>query len=568
MIDFDAPPINAVIEILLRDMNSGGNILFDGKQLIKKNLATIKPRALKSADEKFIRTRRNAEVFTPPQVVKFMVDALDDGGQIDSRWLEIACGEAPFLTNRYDAETGEIIPINQRVGILDRKLRNAKNLDEAKRALQSIYGYELQGDSLLIARANILLTFAECAQNFSDSDLAEAAAIIAWNLFQLDALNIPSAQMNLFDDAPPPCNIIDWHAGRKFVFGGSNMKKFDFVIGNPPYQEETDSDSTRMPPVYDKFMDAAYKVGEKVALITPAKFLSNEGYTPKSWNKKMLSDPHLKVLDYASNADKYFKNVEIKGGVAITLRDEDKNFGAIGTFIPHKELNSIHQRVVVDNKNFQPLSEIMRGQMTYKLSVKAYEDFPDLSTRISERADTALRTNAFEVMPDIFLKEKPDDEQEYVQILGRIGTERVYRFVRRDYMENTLEFKTYKVFIPAANGCGSLYEVLSTPLVGSPLVGATQTFISVGAFDTRAEAEACLAYIKGKFCRAMLGILKVTQHNPPQTWAKVPLQDFNPATSDIDWSVSIAQIDAQLYRKYGLDDAEINFIETHVKAMD
>ena len=64
----------------------------------------------------------------------------------------------------------------------------------------------------------------------------------------------------------------------------------------------------------------------------------------------------------------------------------------------------------------------------------------------------------------------------------------------------------------------------------------------------------------------MLGILKVTQHNPPQTWAKVPLQDFT-ADSDIDWTLSIPEIDKQLYKKYGLDDAEINFIETHVKAM-
>jgi type II restriction enzyme len=341
------------------------------------------------------------------------------------------------------------------------------------------------------------------------------------------------------------------------------MKKFDFVIGNPPYHEETDSDSTRKPPVYDKFMEAAYKVGEKVELITPAKFLFNAGYTPKDFNRRMLNDPHLKVLDYAPDARKYFKGVDIKGGVVITLRDETKNYGAIETFTRFVELNTIQTKVVLDNPNFQPLSKIMRGQMTYRLSAKAYEDFPDLSGRVSERTDTALRTNAFEVMPDIFLKDKPNDGREYLKILGRIGTERVYRFVRREYMEDITELNKYKVFVPASNGSGALGEVIPTPLVGSPLAGATQTFITVGAFDTRSEADACLAYIKSKFCRAMLGILKVTQHNPPQTWAKVPLQDFT-AESDIDWS---GDVDAQLYRKYGLDDAEINFIETHVKAM-
>ena len=372
----------------------------------------------------------------------------------------------------------------------------------------------------------------------------------------MDALNPPSAQMNLFDDPPA------WNDD--YFLGGFSMKKFDFVIGNPPYQDDTNGDNkTFAPPVYNKLMEAAHKVGKTVELITPARFLFDAGGTPKDFNRRMLSDPHLKVLDYAPDARKYFKGVEIKGGVAITLRDEDKDFGAIGTFIPFPELQTIHKKVCVDNPSFRPLSEIMRGQMTFRLSAKAYEDFPDLPERLPKRTDTALRTNAFEIMPDIFLDAKPDDGREYLQMLGKIGTERVCRYVRREYMEDIPEFNTWKVFIPAANNTGVLGERLATPLVGPPLVGCTQTFISVGAFDSEAEALACIAYIKSKFCRAMLGIRKATQHNPPQAWAKVPLQDFTPA-SDIDWR---GDADAQLYRKYGLDAAEIEFIETHVKEM-
>jgi hypothetical protein len=88
-----------------------------------------------------------------------------------------------------------------------------------------------------------------------------------------------------------------------------------------------------------------------------------------------------------------------------------------------------------------------------------------------------------------------------------------------------------------------------------------------GSFGTKAEAEACLKYVKSKFARAMLGVLKVTQHNPASTWKYVPLQDFTSA-SDIDWSKSIPQIDQQLYAKYGLDFDEIAFIEAQVKPMD
>lgn len=125
---------------------------------------------------------------------------------------------------------------------------------------------------------------------------------------------------------------------------------------------------------------------------------------------------------------------------------------------------------------------------------------------------------------------------------------------------------SYKVIIPASNGSGAIGEVLSTPLVGKPLVGYTQSFIGIGAFDTEAEAEACLKYVKSKFARTMLGILKITQHNHKGTWKYVPLQDFTPS-SDIDWMQSIHEIDQQLYRKYGLDEKEIAFIETHVKEM-
>ncbi len=81
------------------------------------------------------------------------------------------------------------------------------------------------------------------------------------------------------------------------------------------------------------------------------------------------------------------------------------------------------------------------------------------------------------------------------------------------------------------------------------------------------EAQNCLKYIKTKFTRTMLGVLKITQHNSRNTWAKVPLQDFTPK-SDIDWTKSIPEIDQQLYAKYSLDENEIAFIEEKVQPMD
>ena len=125
----------------------------------------------------------------------------------------------------------------------------------------------------------------------------------------------------------------------------------------------------------------------------------------------------------------------------------------------------------------------------------------------------------------------------------------------------------YKIFVPGANGSGALGEVLSTPLIGEPLIGYTQTFISFGAFDNKEEAENLLKYIKTKFARVMLGTLKITQNNKTkEVWKNVPLQNFT-STSDIDWTKSIAEIDQQLYKKYGLSEEEIQFIESKVKEM-
>jgi hypothetical protein len=108
---------------------------------------------------------------------------------------------------------------------------------------------------------------------------------------------------------------------------------------------------------------------------------------------------------------------------------------------------------------------------------------------------------------------------------------------------------------------------MAAPEIVEPRVAVTQTFLTIGAFATEPEARACYSYVKTKFARAMLYVLKVTQHNPRSTWKFVPAQDFTSA-SDIDWSKSIPEIDAQLYAKFDLDAAEIAFIEDNVTPLE
>ena len=600
-----------------------------------KHGSIIMPRALKSRDEQQRRSRQMAEVFTPAWLVKKMNDVIDEegshaqDGQKDEfePWqryvltmeLEITCGEAPFLTSRYDSVTAEPIPVEERVGLLDRKLQRVNKFATdtewtrwALLALANVYGYEWQGDNLLLAREALLATFVEYHEHRfgcrpASETIRKAAEIIAWNVWQMDGLKavVPASchdekrvDAGLFETietiTPCPgcakddvlahngqrcrlrrwlpsatdipdyfeCNYTDFITKKyKTYHKTKRLMRFDFVVGNPPYQQEKE-DNGRQPPVYNRFMDATYNVSDKVLLITPARFLFNAGQTQKEWNKKMLSDSKLKVLMYEQDSSKVFPNTDIKGGIAITYRSKEDEFGAIGVFTPIPELNNILHKV--KEKTDKSLAEIIYAPTKFDLDT-LYKDHPDFKSLIkADGKDKLLRTNIFERL-SVFHSSKADDD---IAVIGLISAKRTWRYIKRCYIDDSNELlNKWKVLLPKSNGSGTLGELLSTPLIAKPLEGYTQTFIGIGAFETEEEAQAAYKYVVSKFARTMLGVLKITQDNPPEKWKYVPLQDFS-SSSDIDWSQSIQSIDSRLYDKYGLSEEERNFIETHVKEMN
>ena len=352
-------------------------------------------------------------------------------------------------------------------------------------------------------------------------------------------------------------------SGKRFwkINNDENMK-IDAIIGNPPYQ--VTSENTSDAPVYHLFIDLASLLAQRVSLLTPARYLFNAGKTPKDWNTKILNDEHFKVVDYWANSTDVFPTVDIKGGVAVMYRDSKLDFGKIGTFTAYKKLNIIANKVCKISENGL-FAKLIYAPESYRLSDKLHEDYPWAKERLSMGHPYDITTNIFEKLPEIF-KETYQIKEEEVRFYGRYKNERCYRWIKREYVDSHPNLDKYKVIVPKSNGSGAIGEVLSSPLIGEPLIGVTQTFLTIGAFDTRTEAEACLKYVKTKFARTMLGLLKATQHNPKDTWRLVPLQDFT-AASDIDWTLSVAEIDQQLYHKYGLEAEEIAFIEEKVRAM-
>lgn len=343
--------------------------------------------------------------------------------------------------------------------------------------------------------------------------------------------------------------------------------KFDFAIGNPPYQDNAIGENdTYAPPVYNKFLDAAYAVADSVEMIHPARFLFNAGSTPKAWNEKMLNDPHFKVMHYEEDASKVFANTDIKGGVAITYRTSDAKYEPIVVFTKYPALNHILHKVN-NTIDFVPMDTLVVTRTAYRLTEKLHQEHTEAMDQLSKGHPYDMSTNIFNRLPQFFFNEAPNDGNKYIRILGRENSQRVYKYIRSDYVNQPKNLFQYKIFLPSANGNGVFGETLTAPVLGIPGIGSTETFISVGCFDSKAEATNLLKYIKSKFARAMLNVLKITQHLTPDVWKYVPRQDFNDK-SDIDWSVSIANIDKQLYKKYGLSEEEITFIENNVKEME
>lgn len=481
-----------------------------------------------------IPNQKNNQIFTPKRVVQMMIDGLEK--------------ERPDLFQRTDSM------------FIDPYMKSGMYVTEIVKKLFRKTRHNYNSDN-------------ECIKHILENQVYGLAptgvlhGITTSYIFGFDSDHSISNQNFVQHDLLPEAKEGTTTEKLAQLFGnGGTVMKFDAIVGNPPYQEGNIGENNQAAPVYNYFYDSAEKIGDTYTLISPARFLSDQGATPQSWNKKMLNDTHLKIIQFNAKSSEVFPSVDIKGGVVIIHRDASKDFGAIETFIPFDELRTIYQKV--KNSTDNNISDFVYSPDSYRFTDNLFLNHPELVGRTDDSHAKAVSSGVFERYPEVFFADKPDDAENYIQIYGRLSGERVYRWIRREYLAPHPNLDKWKVFVPGANGTGAIGEIISTPVIGHPVIGHNQTFVSLGKFDSEFEAQALLKYIKSKFGRAMLGIMKTTQNNQSKsTWSKVPVQDFT-NNSDIDWSKSIAEIDEQLYEKYKLTENEVEFIETHVKAME
>lgn len=632
----------------------------------------IMPRVAKSTEEQRRRSKQMAEVFTPSWLVNQMCNALDEEwfgrpnvfntplpdhtwqppeglirmpeGQtwvdyVLSPRLEITCGEAPFLVSRYDTVTGDVIPLSHRIGLLDRKLRIVGEQcpeEEWTRwallALGSIYGYEWQGDNLLIAREALLATFSDYYEAYhhhapSRELRLEAAEIISWNLWQMDGLKgvVPDSChevkeqnfQSLFGDEPTDqsttpcpgcekgelllhngqrCQLRRWIPSEEALptpldflyteiltkqYKIHNRKripmKFDFVIANPPYQEdvaqvETANGQHRQKSIFQYFQQSADQISKQGScLIYPGgRWLQRSGKGMAKFGLDQINDPHLSTVEYYPEADDLFGNsVSLSDGITIVTKDYNKTQTRFNyRFI--NESKGIHTEVTMES----PGREIIVLNPAYKSIMDKIDVFMK-SKKLKPLHHRVLPQKLFRVESD-FVEKNPEKVELYenqtlksdeIKLLtndkaGKAGRAKWY-VVKKDVIDDQVRkyISQWKVIVSSANAGGQKRDNQIDIADNKSAFGRSR--IALGSFKTKKEATNFLAYCKSYVIRfAFL----MTDEALTSLAKRVPdLGDYSSSCPLIDFDKSI---DAQLMSEMGFTEEEKEVIISTIDSID
>ena len=338
---------------------------------------------------------------------------------------------------------------------------------------------------------------------------------------------------------------------------------FDYLIGNAPYQVSDGGAQASAKPVYQFFSEAAKEVATVNCLIQPSRWMTG-GKGLDDYRNTMIHDSHIKALHDFADSKELFERVDIKGGVCVYIRDgrydgdcKCVRHNCDGVFVSYRPLCDGEDNIFIR----EPMLVNIKNKMD--LTGGTIESITSPQKPYGFRGDVMKNESKYGLPK---MKDNPV-EGGYAIIGLNECQKRTTKYVPSDYpfprKNNLLKFK---LFVTRNYGCGEIGEVPSTPVLATPGLACTETFVELGSFDRRDELDNLYKYFRTKFFRALVGVRKQDQGAARAVYHYVPLQDFTDS-SDIDWSQSIPEIDQQLYKKYGLSQEEIDFIETHVKEM-
>ena len=484
----------------------------------------------------------NDEVFTPPEIANRMLDLLPKEIWSDSKvkFLDPFCKSGVFLreiTKRLLDGLSEEIPDMQ------------ERLDHILH--YQVYGMAITELTSLVSRRSLYCS-KDASSGYSISRFDEDSGNIAfheiphtWNESTGKCIYC-GASRDVYERGEDK----ESHA-YQFIHTDNpkelfNNMKFDVIIGNPPYQlnDGGGRDSAAIP-LYDKFVQKAKQLAPHfLIMIIPARWYTG-GRGLDDFRDNMISDTRLKVIHDYPETDDCFPGLNIRGGVCYFLWDS--LYHGDCTIINHIKGKMIEMKRPLKEANIPLLIRYNQSISIMKKVLKFKE--VSLGKYVSTSKPFGMRSNF----------------SDFTSIQTEMHSVKLYRFGENGYVAKKIIVKNeklidrYKVLVSKASPGGDEYphSIVSQPIVSEPNSVCTETYLVIKDVDSRIEAENLVSYIKTRFFRFMMSLVKNTQNISKASYTFVPLQDFSHP-----WT------DEMLYRKYNLSSDEIAFIESMIRPME